>query len=132
MSEIWSKMYIGVHVKCPLLFLDFNQLEFSQQIFEKYSNIKFHENPYSWFRIAICGRTDSRTEKRTDWQTDMTKLIVTFRNFANAPKNGECIQLWNKTGFKMATLKLQNLIVLSPHLLQTNAVLSVEIINTAK
>ena len=58
----------------------------------------------------------------------MTKLIVTFCNFANAPKNGECIQLWNKTGFKMSTLKLQNLIVPSPHLLQINAVLSVEIL----
>ena len=23
---------------------------------------------------------------RTDWRTDMTKLIIAFRNFANAPK----------------------------------------------
>ena len=49
-------------------------LEFSQQIFEKYSNIKFHENPSSGSRVVPCG------------QTDMTKLIVAFRNFANAPK----------------------------------------------
>ena len=62
----------------------------------------------------------------------MSKLTVTFRNYANAPKNGKCIQLWNKTGFKMAALKLQNIIVLSPHLFKTNAVLSVEILNTAK
>jgi hypothetical protein len=27
------------------------------------------------------------TEKQTDGRTDMTKLIVPFRNFANAPKN---------------------------------------------
>jgi hypothetical protein len=26
-------------------------------------------------------------ERRTDGRTDMTKLIVAFRNFANAPKN---------------------------------------------
>ena len=26
---------------------------------------------------------------RTDGQTDMTKLTVTFRNFANAPKNAQ-------------------------------------------
>ena len=26
--------------------------------------------------------------RRTDGRTDMTKLIVTFRNFANAPKTG--------------------------------------------
>jgi hypothetical protein len=25
---------------------------------------------------------------RTDGQTDMTQLIVAFRNFTNAPKNG--------------------------------------------
>ena len=29
------------------------KLEFSQQIFEKYSNIKFHENPSSWSRILM-------------------------------------------------------------------------------
>jgi hypothetical protein len=125
-------MYIGLHVKCPSFLSDFNQLEFSQKIFEIYSNMKFHENPNSGVRIVTCGRTDRRTEKRTDGQTYMTKLIVTFRNFANAPKNGKCIPLWNKTGFKMGTLNLQNRIVLSPCLLQTNAVLSAEILNTAK
>ena len=32
-------------------------------------------------------RTDRRTkETKTDRQTNMTKLIVAFRNFANAPK----------------------------------------------
>jgi hypothetical protein len=30
---------------------------------------------------------DRRTDGRTDKQTDMTKLTVTFRKFANAPKN---------------------------------------------
>jgi hypothetical protein len=28
-----------------------------------------------------------RTGKQTDGQTDMTKLIVVFRNFVNAPKD---------------------------------------------
>ena len=32
---------------------------------------------------------EGRTDKRTDGQTDMTKLIVAFRNFANAPKSGK-------------------------------------------
>ena len=49
-------------------------LEFSEQIFQKSSNIKFHENSSSESRVVSCGRTD------------MTKLIVAYRNFANAPK----------------------------------------------
>jgi len=54
------------------------KLEFSRQIFEKYSNIKFHGNPSSGSRVVPCGRTNG--------QTDTTKLIIAFRNFANAPK----------------------------------------------
>jgi len=51
-------------------------------MFEKYSNIKFHENLSGGSRDVPCGRTDRRT--------DMTKLIFSFRNFANAPKNESC------------------------------------------
>ena len=54
------------------------KLEFSRQISEKYSNIKFHENPSSGSRVDPCGQTDERT--------DMTKLLVAFSNFANSPK----------------------------------------------
>jgi hypothetical protein len=54
------------------------QLQFSQQIFEKYSNIKFHKNPSSGSQVVPCGWTDGRA--------DMTKLVVAFCNFANAPK----------------------------------------------
>ena len=39
------------------------------------------------------GVTDCQTEGRTERETDMTKLTVAFRNFANAPKN----TLFNKT-----------------------------------
>jgi hypothetical protein len=53
------------------------KLEFSCHIFEKYPNIKFHENPSSGSRIVQYEFADGRT--------DMTKLIVSFRNFANAP-----------------------------------------------
>ena len=41
-------------------------LEFSRQIFEKYSNIKFHENPSSWSWVVPCGRTDGRTERHDE------------------------------------------------------------------
>jgi hypothetical protein len=53
------------------------KLELSQQIIKKYSNIKFHENPVQWKPSCFM---------RTEGQTDMTKLIVAFRNFANAPE----------------------------------------------
>jgi hypothetical protein len=54
------------------------KIEYSEQVFEKYSNIKFHEYPSSGSRVVSV---------RTDRRTDMTKLIVTSRNFAKAPEN---------------------------------------------
>jgi len=50
------------------------KLEFCRQVFEKFSNEKFHENPSSGSRVVPCV------------QTDVTKLIAAFRDFANAPK----------------------------------------------
>ena len=57
------------------------KIQFSRQILEKYSDIKFHENLFSGSRVVPCGQTD----RQTDRQTDMTKLTVAFGNFANAP-----------------------------------------------
>jgi hypothetical protein len=58
------------------------KLEFSGQILEKKNlNIKFHQNPTTGSREPSCSMW-------TDGLTDMTKLIVVFRNFANAPKQG--------------------------------------------
>jgi len=37
-------------------------LEYSQQIFEKYSNIKFHENPFIGCRVFLCGWKDRRID----------------------------------------------------------------------
>jgi hypothetical protein len=55
------------------------KLEFSRRIFEKYSNIKIQEKPYSWSRVVPCGRADV--------QTDMTKVIVAFGTFVHAPEH---------------------------------------------
>jgi hypothetical protein len=58
------------------LFQILMKLEYSPQFFfEKYSNIKFRENPYSGSRGVPCGLTDGRTE-----------LIVVFRNFEKSHK----------------------------------------------
>jgi len=73
--------------KCVIVFMCstrysrqiFMKLEFSWQIFEKYSYTKFNENPSSGNRVITC--------RRTDRQTDITKLkLAAFRNFANALK----------------------------------------------
>jgi hypothetical protein len=59
------------------------KLEFSWKIFEKYSNIKFYGYPSIGGRVFPC-------ELR---RTSMTKIIVTFRNFANAPRKGWYVSL---------------------------------------
>jgi hypothetical protein len=38
---------------------DFNKIEFSEKICEKYSNIKFHENSSSESRVVVGGRTET-------------------------------------------------------------------------
>ena len=39
-------------------------------------------------KTCTVGAQLFHTSRQTDRQTDMTKLIVAFRNFENAPKNG--------------------------------------------
>jgi hypothetical protein len=73
-----SQIYTAVRVKYRYYCQISATLEFSQYIFEKPSNARFHENQYSGSRVFLC--------RQTDRQTDMAKPIVTFRNFGNAPK----------------------------------------------
>jgi len=40
------------------------KLQFSRQIFKKYSNIKFHENPSSGSQLVPCRRTNGQTDGR--------------------------------------------------------------------
>jgi hypothetical protein len=57
------------------------KVKIARQNFEKHTNFKFHEN-FSIVRLVVqFGRTDG--------QADMTKLIVAFRNYANAPRSCE-------------------------------------------
>jgi hypothetical protein len=49
----------------------------------KYSNTKLHGNMSGESRTDPCGQTDRRTNVRID----MTKLIIAFGNFANAPED---------------------------------------------
>jgi hypothetical protein len=69
-------MYIDLHVQyrysCQILM----KLEFCRQCFEQL--LKYH---MSWKSV----QWEPSCSMRTDGQTDMTKLIVAVRNFANAP-----------------------------------------------
>ena len=51
------------------------KLEFFEYISKKSSNIKFYQNPSSESRVV-----------HADVRTDFMKLMVNFRNFANATK----------------------------------------------
>jgi hypothetical protein len=94
------KMYIGLHVKypfaCPILI----KLNFSRQIFEKSSNNKFHENPSNGSRVVTCAWTDRRA--------DMTKLIIPFRNYANAPQNVAAGHVTGSAGRGLDTSDIEN------------------------
>ena len=72
-NQISSEMSKRLHVKCSLFSRISMKLEFSRHIFEKRSNIKFHQNPSIGSLVVPSGQKDM-------------KLIVAFRNFANAPK----------------------------------------------
>jgi len=58
----------------------YGKLEFSRQIFEDYSNIKFGIKVFSGSRVVPCGQTDGRT--------NITELIVAFAILWTRPKTG--------------------------------------------
>ena len=71
-------MYISLHVKYPLFLLDCNETNCLERISKNTQLSNF-------MKIRPVG-----TEVfHADGQTDMTTLIIPFRNFANAP------QMWS-------------------------------------
>jgi len=81
----WDRKWMSVFISstrysCQILM----KLEFPWQVFEKHSNIKFHENFMKIFmKILPVGTELFRTDRRTG----MAKLIFAFRNFVNASRN---------------------------------------------
>ena len=60
-------MYIGLHVKCQLVLLEFNGTgvfwtDFLKKKKRKNLNIKFHKNASSASRVVACGPTDRHEE----------------------------------------------------------------------
>jgi hypothetical protein len=61
------------------------KLEYFRQIFEKYSNIKFHGNPFSGARVVLFGRTD--TGGRRDRNNEANTRFSQLRERAKQPIN---------------------------------------------
>jgi len=72
-------MYIGVRVKYTS---DFNETWICSTDFRKILQYQISCTCVQW--VPSC---PMRTNGRTDGQTDVTKLIVAFRNFAIAAKS---------------------------------------------
>jgi hypothetical protein len=53
------------------------KLEFPREIFEKSSNIRFHENPTSGSRVVPCGRTHKEANRRfSHFITNASKKMI--------------------------------------------------------
>jgi hypothetical protein len=83
LSEICSRMYIGLQVKYALLLLVWNDSKVISTNCGKIFNIKFGENPSNGNRVVSCGWTGRQTDGRMDRHNE---LMVTLRNFTNAHK----------------------------------------------
>jgi hypothetical protein len=76
LSEIWSKMYIGLHVKYPSFLSDLKTTWIFWTVFRNKTQIS------NFIKIRPVGKQLFHGDRRTD----MTKLTVAFRNFANSSK----------------------------------------------
>jgi hypothetical protein len=70
-------MCIGLHVKYPLFLLNFKKTWMFSTYFRKILKYQISWKPVLW---------EPSCSMRTDGQTDMTNIIVEWRNFAKAPK----------------------------------------------
>ena len=94
----FKKNWKRYHHNCTLVLADITryscqilkELELSRQIFETYTNNKFHINPSNRIRVF-------HADRQTDRQEELMKLIASFRNFTTPPKTAELNKFgrWN-------------------------------------
>jgi hypothetical protein len=90
-----SEVFIS-SIRCSCEILTNRQV--SRRIFEVVSYIKFQENLSSGNRFVLCGQTDGEAGYTT-------KLIVTFRCFANAPNSYDLLLLLLSSSSSSMTLQ---------------------------
>ena len=76
--DMIKQMWIGCHVEYPLFLSNLNNIWIFLTDFRKILKYQILWKPVQW---------EQSCSMWTDGQTNMTKLTVAFRNFANAPKN---------------------------------------------
>jgi len=74
----YDKKYTGLHVKCSLFTSNFYVILIFSASFRKI--LKYHISPKSFL-------WEPTSSLRTDRETGVSKLIVGFSDFANAPKH---------------------------------------------
>ena len=89
-------MRTGLHIKCPLFLSYFNEIEFSRQIFDKYTSIKLHEDPFSGSRGVPCERAER--ERRTDGHDEAKSRFSQFfdRCLFSDPQKTDKYTVWTK------------------------------------
>jgi hypothetical protein len=60
------------------------KIEFPWQTFEKYANIKFHENSSGGSRVLPCGKPDKQTDRET-WKQIYDETNSHFTQFSTSP-----------------------------------------------
>jgi hypothetical protein len=78
-------MFTGLHVQCRCAGHTSMNLQFYQQIFEKYPNIKCHENPSVGSRIVPCGRTDGYDEANSRFSPFCVSALKPSKSMENLP-----------------------------------------------
>jgi hypothetical protein len=73
-------MHIGLHIKRPLFLSYFNETWIFSIEFRKILKYQISWKSAQW---------EPSSRMKTDRQTYMTQVIVTFRNFSKVPKNDE-------------------------------------------
>ena len=79
---MYSTLYIAVHIQYPVFSSDFDETWISLIKFREIFNYQILWKSVEW---------EPSCSVRTDRRTDMTKLIVAFRNFVKAPKKGRIL-----------------------------------------